>query len=337
MRGEPILEVKNLCTGFYTKGSFYNAIEDVNINVFKGEVLGVVGESGSGKSVLSNSIMNLLPEKTSKISAGEIYFKGNRIDNLSESELNKLRGKEIAMIFQEPMTSLNPVFTIGNQLSEMIKIHLNLKKSDIKNLAIELLKQVGIPRAEQVMNEYPHQLSGGMRQRVMIAMSVSCMPSLLIADEPTTALDVTVQAQILDLLKSIQNKTDMSIIFISHDLGVISEVCDRVAVMYAGKVVEIAEVNELFTNPKHPYTQLLLKSIPRLDKTVERLETIMGIVPGIHELANKGCRFCNRCPVELDICKSINPPLINNGNRHSVFCHLHNELPESLKGSVQNV
>ncbi|WP_301420152.1 ABC transporter ATP-binding protein [Mammaliicoccus lentus] len=337
MRGEPILEVKNLCTGFYTKGSFYNAIEDVNINISKGEVLGIVGESGSGKSVLSNSIMNLLPEKTSKISAGEIYFKGNRIDNLSESELNKLRGKEIAMIFQEPMTSLNPVFTIGNQLSEMIKIHLNLKKSDIKNHAIELLKQVGIPRAEQVMNEYPHQLSGGMRQRVMIAMSVSCMPSLLIADEPTTALDVTVQAQILDLLKSIQNKTNMSIIFISHDLGVISEVCDRVAVMYAGKVVEIAEVNELFTNPKHPYTQLLLKSIPRLDKTVERLETIIGIVPGIHELANKGCRFCNRCPVELDICKSINPPLINNGNGHSVFCHLHNELPESLKGSVQNV
>ncbi|WP_210617982.1 ABC transporter ATP-binding protein [Mammaliicoccus lentus] len=337
MRGEPILEVKNLCTGFYTKGSFYNAIEDVNINISKGEVLGIVGESGSGKSVLSNSIMNLLPEKTSKISAGEIYFKGNRIDNLSESELNKLRGKEIAMIFQEPMTSLNPVFTIGNQLSEMIKIHLNLKKSDIKNHAIELLKQVGIPRAEQVMNEYPHQLSGGMRQRVMIAMSVSCMPSLLIADEPTTALDVTVQAQILELLKSIQNKTNMSIIFISHDLGVISEVCDRVAVMYAGKVVEIAEVNELFTNPKHPYTQLLLKSIPRLDKTVERLETIIGIVPGIHELANKGCRFCNRCPVELDICKSINPPLINNGNGHSVFCHLHNELPESLKGSVQNV
>lgn len=245
MNESKLLEVKNLSTAFEIEGQQYDAISNIDLEINKGEILGIVGESGSGKSVLSLSILNLLPEKIASIRSGEVRYKGQRIDNMAHEAFNKVRGNEVAMIFQEPMTSLNPVFTIGNQLMEMIMLHLKLSKSEARAKAIQLLQDVGIPRANKVVDEYPHQLSGGMRQRVMIAMAISCAPHLLIADEPTTALDVTVQAQILALLKRIQTETQMGVIFISHDLGVISELCDRVAVMYAGKIVELAPVEEI--------------------------------------------------------------------------------------------
>lgn len=248
MYGNHLLEINNLSTGFDINGKYHNAISHVNLTLEKGEILGIVGESGSGKSVLSMSILKLLPEKIAKINSGEIKYLGERIDQYTNEQLNSIRGKELAMIFQEPMTSLNPVFTIGNQLTEMMLLHLDISKKEAKERAIDLLKRVGIPRAKQVINEYPHQLSGGMRQRVMIAMAISCYPKLLIADEPTTALDVTVQAQILDLLRKVQEDTDMGVIFISHDLGVIAEICNTVAVMYAGKIVERASVEEIFSN-----------------------------------------------------------------------------------------
>ncbi|UOB21152.1 ABC transporter ATP-binding protein [Macrococcus armenti] len=325
-----IIEVNDLKVGFDIKGNFYNAVDGVSFTIDRGEVMGIVGESGCGKSVLSMSLMKLLPEKISRISGGEIIYKGENIEGKSEQEINKFRGKEISMIFQEPMTSLNPVFTIGNQLIEMIQLHLKLDKQQARERAIELLRQVGIPRAEKIVDEYPHQLSGGMRQRVMIALAISCMPSLLIADEPTTALDVTVQAQILELLKDVQTKTEMSIIFISHDLGVISEVCDTVAVMYAGRIIEKAKVSEVFKNPKHPYTQLLLKSIPKLDEEVERLETIKGIVPSITELRTDGCRFAERCPFAMDHCYTTTPKASEFEDGHVAYCHLYNDVKEEV-------
>lgn len=317
-----LLEIKNLSTGFIINDKNYNAIRDIHLTIDENEIMGIVGESGSGKSVLSMSILKLLPEKIASINSGEVLYKGNRIDQLDTEELNEYRGKELAMIFQEPMTSLNPVFTIGNQLIEMMLLHLGISKKEATERAISLLKQVGIPRAESVIHEYPHQLSGGMRQRVMIAMAISCSPKLLIADEPTTALDVTVQAQILELLKSIQNETNMGIIFISHDLGVIAEICDTVAVMYAGKIVERATVSEIFSDPKHPYTQLLLKAIPRMDTKQKKLETIKGTVPTIDQLTENGCSFANRCPHAMSICKTKELETININKNHSVSCHL---------------
>lgn len=260
MKMGQLLEINNLTTTFDIEGQPYAAISNIDLTVNKGEVMGIVGESGSGKSVLSLSILKLLPEKISNIASGEVIYEGKRIDQYDVEQMNQMRGKEIAMIFQEPMTSLNPVFTIGNQLMEMLMLHLKLSKSEAKAKVISLLKQVGIPRAEKVVDEYPHQLSGGMRQRVMIAMAISCSPQLLIADEPTTALDVTVQAQILDLLKRIQEDTQMSVIFISHDLGVISEICDRVAVMYAGEVVETASVEDIFSQPMQSLHTITVKS-----------------------------------------------------------------------------
>ncbi|MBH9580686.1 ABC transporter ATP-binding protein [Staphylococcus felis] len=317
-----LLEIKNLSTGFIINDKNYNAIRDIHLTIDENEIMGIVGESGSGKSVLSMSILKLLPEKIASINSGEVLYKGNRIDQLDTEELNEYRGKELAMIFQEPMTSLNPVFTIGNQLIEMMLLHLGISKKEATERAISLLKQVGIPRAESVIHEYPHQLSGGMRQRVMIAMAISCSPKLLIADEPTTALDVTVQAQILELLKSIQNETNMGIIFISHDLGVIAEICDTVAVMYVGKIVERATVSEIFSDPKHPYTQLLLKAIPRMDIKQKKLETIKGTVPTIDQLTENGCSFANRCPHAMSICKTKALETININKNHSVSCHL---------------
>lgn len=319
-----VINVKNLKVGFDINGKFYNAVDGVSFQINKGEVMGIVGESGCGKSVLSMSLMKLLPEKISRISNGEIIYKGERIDQLTEQKINKYRGKEISMIFQEPMTSLNPVFTIGNQLVEMMQLHLKIDNKTARLRAVELLKQVGIPRAEKVIDEYPHQLSGGMRQRVMIALAISCLPSLLIADEPTTALDVTVQAQILALLKDIQRKTEMAIIFISHDLGVISEICDTVAIMYAGRIIEKSKVEDIFTSPKHPYTQLLLKSIPKLDEDVERLETIKGIVPSITELSDEGCRFADRCPFAMEHCFKQTPVFTSFNDSHVAACHLYN-------------
>lgn len=328
-----LLEVKNLSTGFDINGKNYNAISNIHLTLERGEVMGIVGESGSGKSVLSMSILRLLPDKIGTINEGEVRYQNQRIDNMSIEELNRIRGKELAMIFQEPMTSLNPVFTIGNQLMEMMLLHLKISKKEAEARAIDLLQQVGIPRAEKVIHEYPHQLSGGMRQRVMIAMAISCAPNLLIADEPTTALDVTVQAQILELLKKIQRETQMGIIFISHDLGVISEICDTVAVMYAGKIVERATVKDIFNQPQHPYTKLLLKAIPRLDQKQHRLETIQGSVPNLDELPEVGCSFANRCPYAMPVCTEVNLSTSVISESHQVACHLYDETVMRKEGT----
>ncbi len=287
-----MLEVKNLKTGFDIDGEIYHAVDDVSFSVKSGQIIGVVGESGCGKSVMSLSVMQLLPKGIGKITGGEIKFEGKNIENYSSDDMNKIRGKDISMIFQEPMTSLNPVFTIGSQIQEIILNHSKISKAEAKSKAIDLLKQVGIPRADQIVDEYPHQLSGGMRQRVMIAIAIACQPKLLIADEPTTALDVTVQAQILDLLKTIQAKNDMSIVLITHDLGVVAEMCDEVIIMYAGKIVERTNVDNLFHNPQHPYTKLLMASIPRIDEEVEKLTTIQGIVPSLKKYAPNRLPFC---------------------------------------------
>ncbi len=312
--GEPVLEVKNLQTSFFSDEGEVKAVDHVSFNVYKGRTLGIVGESGCGKSVTSLSIMRLIPNPPGRIVGGQVLYRGKDLTKLSMSEMRSIRGNEISMIFQEPMTSLNPVFTIGNQICEAIALHQDLPRSEVRNKAIEMLKLVGIPAPETRIDDYPHQLSGGMRQRVMIAMALSCDPSILIADEPTTALDVTIQAQILDLLRSLQEKVGMALILITHDLGVVAEMADEVAVMYAGRVVEQGDVNEIFANPKMPYTRGLLNSIPTLSKDPtgkikkKRLETIPGIVPNLLHLP-KGCRFQERCTFVVDACKQAEPDL----------------------------
>jgi oligopeptide/dipeptide ABC transporter ATP-binding protein len=311
---EKILEVKNLETSFRVEDGVVKAVDGVSFDVYKGKTLGIVGESGCGKSVTSLSIMRLIPSPPGKITGGEILYKGKSLLSLEADEMRKIRGNEISMIFQEPMTSLNPVFTIGNQIMEAISLHQNLSKADTRAKAIEMLKLVGIPSPEKRVDDYPHQLSGGMRQRVMIAMALSCNPQVLIADEPTTALDVTIQAQILDLLRELQERVGMAIILITHDLGVVAEVCDEVLVMYAGKVAEQGTVHEIFKNPKHPYTKGLLNSIPTLSQDPtgkikkHRLETIPGIVPSLLDLP-KGCRFQARCQYVIDDCRAAEPAL----------------------------
>ncbi|MCP2033319.1 peptide/nickel transport system ATP-binding protein [Planomicrobium sp. HSC-17F08] len=328
----PLLQVKNLQTGFKIDGEFYNAVEGVSFDVNRKKIVGIVGESGCGKSVMSLSIMQLLPPGIGKIRGGEIEFEGENISNLSDKKMNKLRGKDISMIFQEPMTSLNPVFTIGYQIEEVILNHENITKKEARLRSVSLLKSVGIPRADKIVNEYPHQLSGGMRQRVMIAMAIACQPKLLIADEPTTALDVTVQAQILELLKGIQESNDMSIILITHDLGVVAEICDEVIVMYAGKIAERASVDELFNHPKHPYTDLLMKAIPKMDEDVEKLATIDGLVPSIISMPQIGCRFANRCPKAMPECLTVTPQLGAVAQDHEAACLLYEESwPEGHK------
>lgn len=326
-----MLEVKNLKTGFDIDGDIYHAVDDVSFSVKSGQIIGVVGESGCGKSVMSLSVMQLLPKGIGKITGGEIKFEGKNIENYSSDDMNKIRGKDISMIFQEPMTSLNPVFTIGSQIQEIILNHSKISKAEAKSKAIDLLKQVGIPRADQIVDEYPHQLSGGMRQRVMIAIAIACQPKLLIADEPTTALDVTVQAQILDLLKTIQAKNDMSIVLITHDLGVVAEMCDEVIIMYAGKIVERTNVDNLFHNPQHPYTKLLMASIPRIDEEVEKLTTIQGIVPSLKNMPQIGCRFVDRCPSAMPDCSKVTPQLSFIGEGHEVSCLLY-ESCDTRKG-----
>lgn len=318
-----ILEVKNLKTGFEIEGQMYHAVDDVSFSVKPRQIVGVVGESGCGKSVMSLSIMKLLPTGIGHITDGEIRFQGENIENNSNDEMNKIRGKEISMIFQEPMTSLNPVFTIGFQIEEVMLNHHKISKKEARKKAIDLLKSVGISRPEKVVDEYPHQLSGGMRQRVMIAIAIACQPKLLIADEPTTALDVTVQAQILELLKGIQEQNDMAIILITHDLGVVAEMCDEVMVMYAGKIVERTTVDHLFYNPKHPYTKLLMASIPRIDQEVEALATIQGIVPSLKNMPQIGCRFVDRCPSAKSECSTVTPQLETIDLEHEVACLLY--------------
>ena len=318
----PLLEVKNLETAFDIDGTDYNAVDKVSFNVKPGQIIGIVGESGCGKSVMSLSIMKLLPKGSGKIKSGEVIFDGLNLEKMSESQINKIRGKDVSMIFQEPMTSLNPVFTIGYQLQEVLFNHLKISKKEARQKAIALLKSVGISRPDKIVDEYPHQLSGGMRQRVMIAIAIACQPKLLIADEPTTALDVTVQAQILELLKEIQAVNDMSVILITHDLGVIAEMCDEVMVMYAGRIVERTNVDTLFHNPKHPYTTLLLGAIPKMDGQEERLSSIQGIVPSLINMPKTGCRFANRCPKAMPECQTITPLLKDVEQGHEVACLL---------------
>ncbi|MGG1659973.1 ABC transporter ATP-binding protein [Brevibacillus sp. NRS-1366] len=314
-----ILTIKGLKTYFYTDDGVVPAVDGVDIQIRGGETVGIVGESGSGKSVTSLSAMRLTP---GKVVEGSVSFNGRDILHLSEEEMREIRGNEMAMIFQEPMTSLNPVFTIGDQIGEAVRIHMKYNKVQARERSIEMLKLVGIPRAEQIVDEYPHRLSGGMRQRVMIAMAMACNPKLLIADEPTTALDVTIQAQILDLMRELKATNGTAILLITHDLGVVAEMCDRVVVMYHGKVVEESDVVTLFTNPQHPYTRGLMKSMPTLESEEKRLYAIKGSVPAQGAL-RKGCSFAPRCDYAMDICRVEVPELIEIGSGHLSRCWLH--------------
>ena len=321
-----LLQVEDLKTYFSTFEGVAKAVDDVTFHVDKGEVLGIVGESGCGKSVTAQSIMRLIPEPPGKIVQGQILFDRTDIVQLSMEQMRAIRGKRIAMIFQEPMTSLNPVYTIGNQISEMFILHEKRSKRDSWNRSVEMLKKVQIPAPEKRVHEYPHQLSGGMRQRAMIAMALACNPEILIADEPTTALDVTIQAQILDLMLQLRQDYDTAIMMITHDLGVIAEIAQRVIVMYAGKVVEEAKAIAIFEEPKHPYTRGLLQSIPKLGQRSiqgrQRLKEISGIVPSLYELA-PGCHFSPRCPHAMQICSKNPPQMIDLGDGHLVRCFLY--------------
>jgi peptide/nickel transport system ATP-binding protein/oligopeptide transport system ATP-binding protein len=316
---EPVLEVKDLQTHFFTDDGVVKAVNGVSFQVYPGETLGVVGESGCGKSVTALSILRLIASPPGKIVGGQILYKGKDLVTASESEMRKIRGNEISMIFQEPMTSLNPVYTCGDQIMEAIRLHQKVSKREARSRAIEMLKLVGIPLPEQRVDEYPHQLSGGMRQRVMIAMALSCHPSVLIADEPTTALDVTIQAQILELLGRLQAELGMAIIMITHDLGVVAEVADHVAVMYGGQIQEYADVETLFEQTTHPYTGGLLASIPKLGESVERLRVIPGAVPNPLDFP-PGCTFHPRCHLAIDDCKRIDPQLLPYDGGHLVRC-----------------
>ena len=325
-----LLEVKSLCTEFPVKRGVVRAVDDVSFEVSEGEILAIVGESGSGKSVTSLSVMGLLAEP-GHVAGGEMTFDGKDLVHLSEKEYREMRGNDMAMIFQEPMTSLNPVYRVGNQIVEAIRTHEKVSKAEAKDRAVDLLRKVGIPSPEARINDYPHQMSGGMRQRVMIAMALACNPKLLIADEPTTALDVTIQAQILDLLRRLRDDTGMAVLLITHDLGVVSETADRVVVMYCGQVVEEAEVRTLFDHPMHPYTLGLLKSIPRLeDDDSKRLYMIKGMVPNPLEMP-PGCHFSDRCDSCMDICRTKVPELVD-VDGHKVRCFLY----ESADGEVKS-
>jgi oligopeptide/dipeptide ABC transporter ATP-binding protein len=323
MPNNPLLQIKGLRTWFHTEAGTAKAVDGVSFDIMPGEVVGLVGESGSGKSVTALSILRLIPDPPGKIVDGSIVYKGTDLLKLSWEEMHKIRGNEISMIFQEPMTSLNPVFTIGYQVMEVILSHENIGKQEAFDRSVEMLKLVGIPDPASRMNDYPHQYSGGMRQRVMIAMALACNPSLLIADEPTTALDVTIQAQILELMLKIKDeRKDAAILLITHNLAVVAETCHRVIVMYGGKIQEIASVHELFRDPLHPYTQGLLASLPTVDgEKQKRLRTIPGNVPSIMDLP-VGCKFVTRCPVKIDRCAITEPELIEVSPGHWVRCFL---------------
>ena len=323
---ERLLDVKNLKTYFFTDEGVVRAVDGVDFYINKGETLGVVGESGCGKSVTALSIMKLIPQPPGRIVEGEINYNGTNLVTLAPNRMRKIRGKEISMIFQEPMTSLNPVFTVGEQIAEAIRLHEGLGRRDAMAKTVDMLKLVHIPNAERRVKEYPHQLSGGMRQRIMIAMALSCNPKLLIADEPTTALDVTIQAQILDLLNELKSKLRMAVMLITHDMGVIAETAQRVVVMYAAKVAEEAPVADLFKEPLHPYTQGLLRSIPRIDLAAtsrRRLETIPGTVPTLRGDIAPGCRFAPRCPFVKSVCTEKDPVLKEVKPGHKVSCWLY--------------
>lgn len=324
MTNEPLLQVNDLKTYFNIEGTWAKAVDGVTFTIYKGEVLGIVGESGSGKSVTALSLMKLIPDPPGRIMGGEILFNGTDIVKLSYEEMYRIRGKEIAMIFQEPMTSLNPVFRVGMQIAEVIQTHDKISAKEARVRAIDMLRAVGIPDPEKRIDDYPHQFSGGMRQRVMIAIALACNPSLLIADEPTTALDVTIQAQIIDLMLELKTKRqEAAIVLITHDLAVVAETCNRVIVMYGGKIQEVASVTELFATPLHPYTKGLLASIPRPHKDKskhERLAAIPGNVPSIMNLPI-GCKFCTRCASKKDVCETTEPPLIEITANHFVRCH----------------
>ncbi len=323
-----LLEIRDLRTWFHTDDGVAKAVDGVNYAIKPGETLGVVGESGCGKSVTAMSVMRLIPMPPGQIVAGEIWFQGVNLLELSEGQMRKIRGNEISVIFQEPMTSLNPVLRVGQQIGEALQLHEGLSKSEARSRTIELLELVGIPAPEKRVDDYPHQMSGGMKQRVMIAMALACGPSLLIADEPTTALDVTIQAQILDLLSELQRKEGMAILLITHDLGVIAETADHVAVMYAGKVVEYAPVEELFLSPKHPYTVGLFRSLPRVGQERELLEVIRGSVPNPLEFPT-GCKFWPRCSHASDRCRAEEPELEVISEDHTVACWRVREIEEA--------
>ena len=318
-----LIQVKKLKTYFHTEAGTVKAVDNISFDILKGEILGIVGESGSGKSVTSLSINRLIPNPPGEIVAGNILYNDIDLLKLSYNEMRKYRGKDIAMIFQEPMTSLNPVLNIKVQMNEILIKHQGLDEEIATQKSIEMLDSVGIPSPEKRINEYPHQFSGGMRQRVMIAMALQCNPALLIADEPTTALDVTIQAQILDLMMSLKEKrNDAAILLITHDLAVIAETCDRVIVMYGGKIQEIATIDELFNNPLHPYTKALMQSIPKLDKKEKRLKTLKGMVPSILELGD-GCKLCSRFDPKDCACggTGIEPELFEHKDNHFVRCN----------------
>lgn len=324
---QKILEIEDLSVKFFTSDGIVNAVDHVTFSIHKEEVLGLVGESGCGKSVTSLAIMRLLPMPPAKITSGKIIFDGTNLLEKPESEMRQIRGNVVSMIFQEPMTSLNPVITVGKQITEAIIVHQNISKDEAKKKAIEMLKIVGIPNPEKRYDDYPHQMSGGMRQRAMIAMALSCNPKLLIADEPTTALDVTVQAQILDLMMHLKERFGMSVLLITHDLGVIAEMCNRVLVMYAGQIVEEAPCVDLFDSPLHPYTVGLLKSIPKLEPGKQSLHTIEGNVPNAIEFP-PGCRFHPRCSEAVEICTQRIPSLITINSNRKVRCFLRGSVPE---------
>ncbi|MDY2627650.1 MAG: ABC transporter ATP-binding protein [Lachnospiraceae bacterium] len=321
-----LLEVNNLKTQFKVKRGIVNAVNDVSFSVDKGEILAIVGESGSGKSVTSLSVMGLI-RRPGRVTDGSIIFEGEDLSKKTTKEMDRIRGNKISMIFQEPMTSLNPVYRVGDQIVESILTHTKMNKKEARQHAIEMLRLVGIPSPEQRIKDYPHQMSGGMRQRIMIAMALACDPELLIADEPTTALDVTIQAQILDLIKRLRDEIGMAVMLITHDLGVVAETADKVVVMYCGRVVEQADVKELFTDPRHPYTQGLLASIPRLEEDQERLYMIRGMVPDPTELP-RGCSFADRCDRCGGRCREAMPALTELEDGRKVRCFLYSDEVE---------
>jgi peptide/nickel transport system ATP-binding protein/oligopeptide transport system ATP-binding protein len=321
MQNNNLLDIKNLRTYFYVRGFVAKAVDNVSLAIKAGETLGLVGESGCGKSVTAHSIIRLIPDPPGKIESGDIIFDNQDLLKLSKAQMRKIRGNRISMIFQEPMTSLNPVFSVGDQVGEVIRLHQKLSRGATRERVIEMFQLVGIPAAEKRLADYPHQMSGGMRQRVMIAMALACNPRLMIADEPTTALDVTIQAQILDLMNKLKDETGAAILFITHDLGVIAEMAQNVAVMYAGKVMEYSDVKTIFANPQNPYTIGLLQSIPVLGRESKqhRLQTISGVVPSLLDLPS-GCLYNDRCPDVFEDCRRVEPEMYQSAKNHYVRC-----------------
>jgi oligopeptide/dipeptide ABC transporter ATP-binding protein len=328
--GEIVLEVNDLQTYFVTRWGVVKAVDGVSFNLRKGETLGIVGESGSGKSVTALSMMRLVPSPPGHIVGGEVFLEGENILELPEKEMEKVRGSRIAMVLQDPMTALNPVFDIEDQVGEALKIHEGLRGQSLKETVIDMLRKVRIPAPDVRMKDYPHQLSGGMRQRVVGAIGISCNPAVLIADEPTTSLDATIQAQYLRLLRELQESTGVGIIFITHDFGIVAKMCDRVAVMYAGKIVEQGNVRQIFNNPQHPYTEALINSVPKMEENVERLYSIPGNPPNLWELETE-CSFADRCPKVMDKCKEAYPPTYEIGEGQVAACWL---LKEKAKTEV---